>query len=141
MRNRRRGVSELIATVALIAVTLAAMFIYMQGLTLYSSGESGLLSGALQSGSIQNYERLSVLYMFKNSTALYLVTYNYGAVNATISRLVVNSNPVASGVFTPTNLPSGSLAIIAITPGQYSGQVQVSLITENGNVFYYIGVI
>ena len=141
MMKKTRGVSQLIATIALIAVTLSAMFVYVQGLNQYSAGETGLLSGAFRINSMKNYERISIVYLFKNSTGLYILAYNYGEVDAAISRLIINSNPVENGTYSPTNIPAKSLSLIAVTHGSYTGQIQVSIITARGNVIFQTGVL
>src|SRR5512136_1741305 len=141
MMKKTRGVSQLIATVALIAVTLAAMAVYTQGLNQYYAGETGLLSGAFRVNSMKNYERVSIVYLFKNSTGLYILAYNYGDVDAAVSRLIINSNPVQNGTYSPTNIPAKSLSLIAVNSTSYAGQVQVSIITERGNVIFQTGVL
>ncbi len=132
----RRGVSEVVATLALLAITLVAMAIYIQGFNLYYSGETGLLSGIFRTSSEQNYERLSIIYAFQNgsgeNTALYLVVSNYGARNATIERLVINTNVTS---FSPQTIPVGQVSVIMVNfkPPEESVLV-ISLITERNNV-------
>jgi hypothetical protein len=141
MMRKQRGVSHLIATVALIVVTLAAMFVYVQGLNQYATGETGLLSGTFRVNSMKNYERVSIVTLYKNSTGLYIYAYNYGELNATVSRLIINSNPVANGSYAPINLPAKSLSMIAVSPASYTGQIQISIITGRGNVIFQTGVV
>ncbi len=132
MPKNRKGVSEVVATLALLAITLVAMAIYLQGFNLYYSGETGLLSGIFRSGSEQNYERLSILYTFQNSSGLYLLVSNYGARNATIERVVIDTNVLS---YSPQTVQAGEVSLIKIDvflPGE-SVHV-VSLITGRNNV-------
>ncbi|MEN3016402.1 MAG: hypothetical protein ABC612_03150 [Candidatus Methanosuratincola petrocarbonis] len=136
MTRGRRGVSEVVATLALLTITLVAMAIYIQGFNLYYSGQTGLLSGIFRAGSEQNYERLSIVYAFQNgsgaNTALYLVVSNYGARNATIDRVVIDTNITS---FSPQTIPVGQVSVIRVNVSLSTESVHViSLITERNNV-------
>ncbi len=136
MTRGRRGVSEVVATLALLTITLVAMAIYIQGFNLYYSGQTGLLSGIFRTGSEQNYERLSIIYAFQNgsgeNTALYVVVSNYGARNATIERVVIDTNVTS---FSPQVIPVGQVSVIRVNVSLKSESVHViSLITERNNV-------
>ncbi|MDH7556752.1 MAG: hypothetical protein ACQXXL_04975 [Candidatus Methanosuratincola sp.] len=138
MKSAKRGVSEVVATLALLVITLAAMAIYIQGFNLYYSGETGLLSGIFRSGSEQNYERISIVYTFKNGTepneALYVLVCNYGARDATIERVIIDT-VVQS--YSPQVVPVGEVTAIRIPlSSTFSENVAhvISLITERNNV-------
>ena len=132
MPQKRKGVSEVVATLALLAITLVAMAIYLQGFNLYYSGQTGLLSGIFRSGSEQNYERLSILYAFQNSSGLYLLVSNYGARNATIDKVVIDTNVLS---YSPQAVPVGGVSLIKINVSLSSNAVHViSLITGRNNV-------
>ncbi|MEJ5292870.1 MAG: hypothetical protein ABC585_07685 [Candidatus Methanosuratincola petrocarbonis] len=131
MPKKQKGVSEVVATLALLAITLVAMAIYLQGFNLYYSGETGLLSGIFRSGSEQNYERLSILYAFQNSSGLYLLVSNYGARNATIEKVVIDTNVVS---YSPQIVQAGEVSLIKIDVSLASASVHVvSLITGRKN--------
>lgn len=132
----RRGVSEVVATLALLSVTLVAMAIYIQGFNLYYSGETGLLSGIFRMGSEQNYERLSIIYAFQNGSgsnaALYVIVSNYGARNATIEKVVIDTNVQS---YSPQMIPAGMVSVLRINISLAPSSVHViSLITERNNV-------
>ncbi len=128
--------SELVATLALIAVTLAGMAIYVQGMSIYYSGETGLLSGILRSSSEQNFERLGMIYFFENGTGLdhrlYFVVYNYGARNATIDRVIIDT--VTMNV-TPLTIPSNEVTFLQVNQALSGTNHVVSIITGRNNVF------
>ncbi|MDI9609135.1 MAG: hypothetical protein QFX34_02515 [Candidatus Verstraetearchaeota archaeon] len=139
MKTAKRGVSEVVATLALLVITLTAMAIYIQGFNLYYSGETGLLSGIFRSGSEQNYERISIIYTFKNGTgsdaALYVLVCNYGARNATIEKVIIDT-VVQS--YSPQVVPVGDVTALRIPLASTSMSENVahviSLITERNNV-------
>ncbi|MBC7127961.1 MAG: hypothetical protein H5T32_07115 [Candidatus Methanosuratus sp.] len=138
MKSAKHGVSEVVATLALLVITLVAMAIYIQGFNLYYSGETGLLSGIFRSGSEQNYERISIIYIFKNGTspneALYVLVCNYGARNATIEKVIIDT-VVQS--YSPQVVPVGNVTAIRIpintTMSENVAHV-ISLITERNNI-------
>jgi len=137
MRRGRRGVSEVVATLALVAITLAAMAIYVQAFNTYFAGETGLLTGIFRMGAEQNYERLSIIYLFQNDTgqpgaSLYVAVYNYGARNATVVKVVIDTNTLE---YTPSTINAGELVLLKLDRTYDVGQVHViSIITERNNV-------
>lgn len=131
-RGGRKGVSEVVATLALLVITLTAMAIYIQGFNLYYSGETGLISGIFRSGTEQNYERISISYVYKSPTKLYLLVYNYGARNATIEKVIIDTRLQS---FSPTTIPVGEVTKMEISLSLPSDTTHVvSLITERNNV-------
>ncbi len=137
MRRRRRGVSEVVATLALVAITLAAMAIYVQAFNTYFAGETGLLTGIFRMGAEQNYERLSIIYLFQNDTSLedarlYISVYNYGTRNATIVKVVIDTSTLE---YTPSMVRTGEMAILKLNQTVSLNTVHViSIITERNNV-------
>ncbi|GEM_PF-2069088 len=137
MRRTRRGVSEVVATLALVAITLAAMAIYVQAFNTYFAGETGLLTGIFRMGSEQNYERLSIIYVFQNDTRLgdahlYVSVYNYGARNATIVKIVLDASTLE---YSPSMVRTGELVVLKLNQTVSVNTVHViSIITERNNV-------
>ncbi len=103
---------------------------------MYYSGEAGLLSGILRSNSDQNFERLSMIYFFENGTApsrtLYFVVYNYGARNATIDKVVIDT--ITTSV-TPLTIPSGEVTFLQVNQTLSGTNHVVSIVTGRNNVF------
>ncbi len=137
MRRGRRGVSEVVATLALVAITLAAMAIYVQAFNTYFAGETGLLTGIFRMGAEQNYERISIAYLFQNDTqlegaSLYVALYNYGARNSTVVKVVIDTDTLE---YTPSTINTGELVLLRLNQTVSVGSVHViSVITEKNNV-------
>ncbi|MEN3034804.1 MAG: hypothetical protein ABC542_03630 [Candidatus Methanosuratincola petrocarbonis] len=132
MIGSRRGVSEVVATLALLTITLVAMAIYIQGFNLYYSGETGLLSGIFRTGSEQNYERLSIIYAFQNGSGTFIIVSNYGARNATIERVIIDTYVTS---FSPQEIPVGQISVIRVNISLSKSSAHViSLITGRNNV-------
>ncbi len=131
MKGERRGVSEVVAALALIAITLAAMAIYVHGLYAYYSGEQGIISGLFTARTQQILERLAIIYVAQNSSGLFILISNYGPVNATIARLLIDADVYTS--FEPRTIPSESLAVVHVPIVLPSGVHTLAIITERGN--------
>lgn len=135
--RQRRGVSEVVATLALVAITLAAMAIYVQAFDLYYAGETGVLTGIFRAGTEQNYERVSIFYLFQNDTsvpgaALYVGVCNYGARNATVVKIVIDTHTLE---YTPSTINTGAIAFLKLNQTVSLNAVHViSIITERNNV-------
>ncbi|MEM4657961.1 MAG: hypothetical protein QXX77_06010, partial [Candidatus Methanosuratincola sp.] len=101
-------------------------------------GETGLLSGIFRSGSEQNYERISILYIFMNGTdqpTLNVLICNYGARNATIDRVIVDSKFWPS--YSPLTVSVGEVTALQIhldEPLSKNVAHVISLITDRNNV-------
>ena len=131
MKSVTRGVSEVVAALALIAVTLAAMAIYVHGLYAYYSGEQGIISGLFTARTQQVLERLAIIYVVQNSSGLYILLSNYGPINATIARIIIDAEAYTS--FEPRTISSGELAVIHVPVVFPSGVHSLAIITERGN--------
>ncbi|MDI9644283.1 MAG: hypothetical protein QFX35_03565 [Candidatus Verstraetearchaeota archaeon] len=131
-RAVQKGVSEVVATLALLVITLTAMAIYIQGFNLYYSGETGLISGIFRSGTEQNYERISIAYIYYSYGKLYLLVYNYGARDATVEKVIIDTR---LQTFSPAAVPVGGVTRIEMSVSLQSDSSHVvSLITERNNV-------
>jgi len=113
------------------------MAIYVQAFNTYFAGETGLLTGIFRMGTEQNYERLSIIYVFQNDTRsgdanLYVSVYNYGARNATIVKIVLDASTLE---YSPSMVRTGELVVLKLNQTVSVNTVHViSIITERNNV-------
>lgn len=143
MRRGRRGVSEVVAAMLLITITVAASII----LYVYSSGLLGSLTGAQpQSGQYANQITLE-FYDWTTLTSLNLTVRNVGSGLANIAAYYVNGVKVsASGACTSTTTlqPQKSCTVKLTIPVSLNGQTILSgvsylvkVATKDGGAFAY----
>ncbi len=143
MRRGKKAVSEVVAAMLLITITVAASIIFY----VYSSGLLGSLTGAQpQSGQYSNQITLEY-YDWRTLTSLNLTVRNVGSGLTNIAAYYVNGIKVtASGACTTTTTlqPQKSCTVKLTIPGVLNGQTvlagvayAVKVATKDGGVFAY----
>lgn len=144
MRRGKKGVSEILAAMLLITITVSASVLFY----VYSSGLLGSLTGAQpQSGQYSNQVTLE-FYDWTTITTLTLTIRNVGSGLANIAAYYVNGVkviPVTGGCTTITTLqPQRSCKVILTIPVTLNGQSVLSgvaylvkIVTKDGGIFSY----
>ncbi|MGD0175542.1 MAG: archaellin/type IV pilin N-terminal domain-containing protein [Candidatus Bathyarchaeia archaeon] len=143
MRTGKKGVSEVVAAMLLITITIAAATIFY----VYSSGLLGSLTGAQpQSGQYSNSITLE-FYDWTTLTTLNLTVRNVGSGLANIAAYYVSGTKVtASGACTSTTTlqPQKSCLVKLTIPAALNGQTVltgvaylVKVVTKDGGIFVY----
>ncbi|WFO74913.1 hypothetical protein J4526_07525 [Desulfurococcaceae archaeon MEX13E-LK6-19] len=144
-----KSISQVFSSVMLIAITLAAMALYVVNLSIYVESKKGLIFEVFSYRKEQLLERLSLAYVYTNSTHVNLVVYNYGDVNVLITTIFLDNNDVPKENYTIVDVygedlgdtipVSSRLAIISIEVGSPLAEDThtVTLITGLGNVFTF----
>ncbi len=144
-----RAISQVFASLMLIAITLAVMALYVVNLSAYAGAKKGLIYEVFSYRRKQLLERLSLIYVFTNSTHVNLVVYNYGDVDIVVKTILLDNDNIPRENYTIINVygedlgdvisTSNRLAIISIKTGMSltKGVHVVTLITESNNAFTF----
>jgi flagellin-like protein len=115
VRNRtRRGASEILASIIMIALTLSAFALIAPSLVSRTQVQASDIANQYQSGSLKLGELLSAVYHVGGSAPLKVGLYNYGTQTVTPVYVFVStdSGPCVSACVCSWSLSPGS----AITP-------------------------
>jgi flagellin-like protein len=147
MRNSRKAISEIVATVILILIVIAgAAIVYV-----YSSGTMGRLQGSQPQQPYANQIVLEYYNWNNNSTnqmthlTLYLRNAGSGRgllgdffVNATLVTLTGSCTTYTTTPLLPGNTCTAILSVSAIPKAPIAGYAYaVRLVTKDGSVFSY----
>jgi len=136
----RRGVSELVSAVVLIAIVLAAMALFMYFFSVSHSARMISIRDILEGRKNRENELLSILYTSYNSNTIKIYVYNYGEASIKISEIYVGSSEVSFKIYDAYNNALVSEIypkrpyIISITVS-INGPTKVLIITDSGNIY------
>ena len=145
--KKHRGVSQIVAALMLIIITIAAMVLYIINFTMYFERGKGILVNIFSQRKEMLLERLSFIYFFSNDTHINIIVYNYGDVNISIADIVIDSTLLDKseykvmtiegkdlGYVVPIN---DRLVIISISKKVSPGLHSITIFTSLGNSFTY----
>jgi len=115
----RRGVSEILASIIMIALTLSAFALIAPSLVSRTQLQASDIANQYQNGTLNLGELLSAVYHVGGSTPLKVGLYNYGSQTVTPVYVFVStdSGPCVSACVCSWSLSPGS-AIVPNTPVQ-----------------------
>ena len=133
---KRRAVSPIIATLLLIAITVAA------GVIVYVF-VSGLSSSLTKSGGSQVTEQISLnSYDFQNPGSLTVYLQNTGSGSVTISSFYLDGAPITpstggtctASALAPTDTCKSAFTVTSVTAGE---SVAFKVVTSDGGLFVF----
>lgn len=86
----RRGVSEIVSAMIIIAVVVSGLGLYVGLSQQRILGETQSVQDTMKSAEDQLTELVEQIGMLKNSSKIHIFVYNYGLKNITISNVFVN---------------------------------------------------
>jgi len=115
----RRGVSEILASIIMIALTLSAFALIAPSLISRTQLQASDIANQYQNGSLNLGELLSDVYHVDGSTPLKVGLYNYGSQTVTPVYVFISTDagPCVSACVCSWSLSPGS-AIVPNTPVQ-----------------------
>ena len=115
----RRGVSEILASIIMIALTLSAFALIAPSLVSRTQVQASDIANQYESGSLKLGELLSAVYHVEGSAPLKVGLYNYGSQTVTPEYVFVStdSGPCVNACVCSWSLSPGS-AIVPNTPVQ-----------------------
>jgi len=134
-RRSKRGISEAVSTIVLIAVSVVI------GLVAWAWAQGSAVSSENNYNNVV-FEKFSIAASkFPSSTSVQLWIYDSGSTNATITALLLNSSQIAG--FTPITITPGTLKPTAVLtiPATHTGSLQTfKAIGKYGTVYTYLVV-
>ena len=138
----RRGVSELVSAVVLIAIVLAAMMLFMYFFSVSHSARVVSIRDLLAGKREQESELLSILYTSYDgdNQVIKINVYNYGDTEIKISKVYVGAEEYSFKIYDGYN----NALVDTIYPHRpyivtinatISSQTKVVIITQVGNIY------
>ncbi|HEV2389230.1 MAG TPA: hypothetical protein VGS04_00750 [Nitrososphaerales archaeon] len=129
-RRRRAGVSEIVSSLAVLAITVALLGA-VGSVALGSVRSSGtLLSSGSQAAARQDGILLTLVSVQSNSTGSYAWVYDYGWVQGALSAAYLNGGLVRWSSSCAGVLQPGKVCAISVPPGLH-GQVSIVFGTKS----------
>ena len=129
--NKKRGLSNIVATLLMILVVMIGMGILFAYITTYVANyQAGSGSSVLESMSVEDV-------WFKNSNQVEIWVYNDGQVGFTITNIYVNGT-MANPNINPSVVPVGGHADILINLSQQlnnENKYSFKIVTSRGSAF------
>ena len=99
----RRGVSELVSAVILIAIVLAGMIILTYLFSISQQAKITSLRDIMETKKRQTSELLSIMYSTYHDGVICIYVYNYGNVPIEIAKVFVNDSEVYFEIYDAYN--------------------------------------
>ena len=90
VKERRRGVSEVLGAIVLLAITLVAFVVISPFVTNSVQSQSSDLTEQYRSGVIKQGELLSLVYHFEGSNIVRISLFNFGTYSVKPQYIFVN---------------------------------------------------
>lgn len=149
--SRRRAVSEIMATLLMVIITIAGFGVYYGVLRSNLGLSSSTLTEQFQKGARVAGQQIDLSYWTVNGTTLSLFVYNYGFSNLTLKRIVVGGANTEVTTASVTVLPSGSTTLLPsgripvkqlvkisfTSPSLPPALFLVTLVTTDGKIFQW----
>jgi flagellin-like protein len=143
-KMKRRGVSEVIATLIMVAVTIAGFSVY------FAVAGANLRLGAsvpiseLQTQAVVVNEQVQLAYSTIGASSVSLYLFSYGTSPVTFNTIVfvwgannvrcTMSQPLAPNILTEVTIPGGAGTCFA-TSGLPTSPMTITAISSDGNLF------
>jgi flagellin-like protein len=136
----RKGVSELVSAVVLIAIVLAAMTLFTYFFSVSHSARITSIRDIFEGRRERENELLSILYSSYSNNVIKIYVYNYGDNSIKISKVYIGQTEASFKIYDAyNNALVGELYprrpyIISISM-TITGPTKVVLITDSGNIY------
>ena len=136
----RRGVSELVSAVILIAIVLAGMIIFTYLFSISQQAKITSLKDIMETKKRQANELLSILHAAYHGGVIHIYVYNYGNVPIEIAKVFVNDSGVYFEIYdaysyTPADVIEPGKPYKIEIPATITKQSVVAILTKSGNLY------